>query len=179
MKKMICLTLVLLLASAPALAGDLSAMTSEELAQLRLDIDRELAARAGTDGAQVISVDGILFRFLLAETGEARDGRPGLGIILLADNPTDRSLSVVSDLAITVSRGGRVLETSWVKSEHFTSSTVSVSQQALIHPGDTGRQVCLGYVLDGEGDRIEITLALPYRRIGQETFCGRFSVPLP
>lgn len=178
MLKLFSVLTALLLIPSAALAGpDLSAMTLDELTQLRLAVDREIASRSGADDLTV-TVDGVVFSFMLAEVGEARDGKPGLGVILLAGNPTDRSMTPLYDLGVTAVRGGVVLDTSWVKSEHFTSTSVSGSLNAVIRPGASGMQVCLGFILDGEGD-VEITLFRKHIRAGEDPYCGTFFVSLP
>ena len=175
MKKFLIVILSLILAAVPAFADtDLAAMSTEELTQLRLSIDRELASRAGDGAAQVISVDGVLFRFLLAEVGQARDDHPGLGVILLADNPSEKSMTTQSDLGVTVTHGGVPLDISWVVSEHFSSSSVSTSQKAVIRPGASGMLVYLGFILDGSGGSVEITLSRKHTRSGEDPYCGTF-----
>ena len=81
MRKVLALVLALLL-PAVALADDLAAMSTDGLLQLRRAVDQEIAARVGSDDAQSVSVDGVVFRLLLAEVGQARDDMPGLGVVL-------------------------------------------------------------------------------------------------
>ncbi len=179
MRKVLVLLTVLLLLPVGALGDDLAAMSTDDLVQLRRAVDQEIAARVGADNAQTVSVDGVIFRLLLAEVGQTRDDMPGLGVILLANNPGSASMTPLYDLGVTVTQGGRPLESSWVVSDHFPSSTVITSQQALIAPGAVDMQVFLGFVLAGEGDRVEITLSRKHTRAGDDPYCGTFVVDLP
>ena len=116
----------------------------------------KIASRVDTEAAQTISVDGVIFRIKLVEVGTARDDNRGLGIILLANNPTDASMTPLYDLGVTVTHGGKPLDVSWVKSEHFGSSSVSTGQSAVIAPGAVDMQIFLGFILDdvnGDGTR--------------------------
>lgn len=130
------------------------------------------------ESAQTISVDGVIFRLMLVEVGTARDDNRGLGIILLANNPTDVSMTPLYDLGVTVTHGGKPLDVSWVESEHFGSSSVSTSQSAVIAPGAVDMQIFLGFVLDGEGAQVEITLSRKHTRAGEDPYCGTFSVDI-
>ena len=174
MRKVLALLLALLLVPSAALGDDLAAMPTDDLLQLRRAVDQEIAARTGADDAQTVSVDGVIFRLLLVEVGQARDDMPGLGVVLLANNPSAASMTPLYDLGVTVTHGGRPLESSWVTSEHFTSSTVITSQSALIAPGAVDMQVFLGFVLAGEGGRVEITLSRKHTRVGDDPYCGTF-----
>lgn len=178
MRKVLALVLVLLL-PAVALADDLAAMSTDGLLQLRRAVDQEIAARVGSDDAQTVSVDGVVFRLLLAEVGQARDDMPGLGVVLLANNPGGASMTPLYDLGVTVTHGGVPLDTSWVVSDHFTSSTVSTSQSAVIRPGAVDMQIFLGFILKGEGGRVEITLSRKHTRATEDPYCGTFVVDLP
>ena len=174
MKKVVAICLSVMLLSAVALADvDLSAMSIDELVQLQRSAGQEIAARAADD-AQTVTVDGVVFRLLLVEVGQAREDMPGLGVVLLASNTSDTSMTPLYDLGVTVTHGGRPLETSWVKSDHFTSSTVSTSQTAVIAPGAVDMQVFLGFILAGEGGRVEITLSRKHTRVNEDPYCGTF-----
>ena len=174
MKKVAAICLSVMLLSAVALADvDLSAMSVDELAQLQRSVGQEIAARAADD-AQTVTVDGVIFRLLLVEVGQAREDMPGLGVVLLANNTSDASMTPLYDLGVTVTHGGRPLETSWVKSDHFTSSTVNTSQTAVIAPGAVDMQVFLGFILAGEGGRVEITLSRKHTRMNEDPYCGTF-----
>lgn len=177
MRKVLAVALALMLLPFAALADDLAAMTTDELVQLRNAVDLELASR-NADDAQTVMVDGVAFRLLLAEVGQARDELPGLGIILLANNTGSASMTPLYDLGVTVTQGGRPLETSWVKSDNFTSGTVTTSQTAVIAPGAVDMQVFLGFALAGDGERVEITLSRKHTRAGEDPYCGSFVVDL-
>ena len=141
MRKAISSLLVALLLPAVALGESLSATPTDELVALRDSINQEIANRVDTESAQTISVDGVIFRLKLVEVGTARDDNRGLGIILLANNPTDASMTPLYDLGVTVTHGGKPLDVSWVESEHFGSSSVSTSQSAVIAPGAVDMQI--------------------------------------
>ena len=100
-------------------------------------------------------------------------------LIAVTKYSTVEEILPLYDLGVTVTQGGRPLESSWVVSDHFTSSTVITSQQALIAPGAVDMQVFLGFVLAGEGDRVEITLSRKHTRAGDDPYCGTFVVDLP
>lgn len=178
MRKLLAIALALMLFPLHSLADDLADMPSEDLVQLRLAIDQELAARQGSDAAQAVAVDGVVFRLLRVEIGQARDDLAGLGVVLLASNPGDASMSPFLDLGVTVSQGGRPLETSWVVSDTFTSTTVSTGHSVVVRPGAVDIQIFLGYCLNGEGDNVEITLSRKHTRIGEDPYCGTFVVDL-
>lgn len=178
MRKVISSLLVALLLPAVALGESLSATPTDELVALRDSINQEIASRVDTEAAQTISVDGVIFRLKLVEVGTARDDNRGLGIILLANNPTDTSMTPLYDLGVTVTHGGKPLDVSWVKSEHFGSSSVSTSQSAVIAPGAVDMQIFLGFILDGEGTQVEITLLRKHTRAGEDPYCGTFSVDI-
>ncbi len=132
------LTILLILAVLPLTAhadADLAAMSTDALVQLREAVEQEIAARATTEAAQTVTVDGVSFRLLRCEIGQGRDDTPGLGIVLLANNPSAASMTPIYDLGVTVTQGGRPLEMSWVESATFTSSTVFDSDTSLIAPG--------------------------------------------
>lgn len=178
MRKALSSILVALLVPVFALGEDLSAISTDELVALRNSINQEIASRVDSEGAQTISVDGIIFRLQTVEIGTARDDRRGLGIILLASNPTNASMTPLYDLGVTVTHGGKPLDSSWVKSEHFDSYSVSTSQSAVIAPGAVDMQIFLGFVLDGDGDQIEITLSRKHTHAGDDPYCGTFSFDL-
>ena len=178
MRKFLAFLLVLSLLPAAVLADDLAAMSIADLVQLRHDVDLEIASRNAAGDGQAVVVDGVAFRLYLVEVGQARDGLPGLGVVLLANNTGSTSMTPLYDLGITVTQGGRPLEVSWVVSDHFTSGTVSTSQSTVIAPGAVDMQVFLGYALAGEGDRVEITLSRKHTRAGEDPFCGTFVADL-
>ena len=180
MKKLLAILLVLALMPCLALADeDLSSLSTDELLALRTSIDREIASRSGTADEQTIDVDGVLYRFLLAEVGTARNDSRGLGIILLASNTSESSKKIINDLRVTVTHGGVPLDTSWVESEHFTGDSVSTSLTAVIRPGAVDMYVYLGFILNGEGGRVEIVLSRMRPRAGEDPYCGAFVVDLP
>lgn len=178
MRKVLSSLLVALLLPAVAFGENLSETPTDELVTQRDAINQEIASRVDSEIAQTISVDGVIFRLKLVEVGTARDDNHGLGIILLANNPTDASITPSQDLGVTVTQGGKPLENSWVKSEHFTSGSVSNSSFSVIAPGAVDMQVFLGYILDGEGSRVEITLSRKHIRAGEDPYCGTFSVDI-
>ena len=178
MRKVVSSLLVALLLPAVALGANLSATPTDELVKLCDSINQEIASRVDTEAAQTISVDGVIFRLKLVEVGTARDDNHGLGIILLANNPTDASMTPRYDLGVTVTQGGKPLEMSWVESEHFTSRSVSTSDVAVIAPGAVDMQVFLGFILDGEGGRVEIPLSSSHIHLGEDPYCGTFSVDI-
>lgn len=178
MRKALSAILVALLIPISALGDDLSAVSTDELVALRNSINQEIASRIDSEGAQTISVDGIIFRLKAVEISTARDNSRGLGIILLASNPTDASMTPLYDLGVTVTHGGKPLETSWVESEHFDSYSVSTSQSAVIAPGAVDMQIFLGFILDGDGEQIEITLSRNHICAGVDPYCGTFSFDL-
>ena len=139
MRKVISSLLVALLLPAVALGESLSATPTDELVALRDSINQEIASRVDTEAAQTISVDGVIFRLKLVEVGTARDDNRGLGIILLANNPTDASMTPLYDLGVTVTHGGKPLDVSWVKSEHFGSSSVPPASRQSLRPA---RSIC-------------------------------------
>lgn len=177
MRRILAVALALMLLPFAALADDLATMTTDELVQLRHAVDLELASR-NADDAQTVMVDGVAFRLLLAEVGQARDELPGLGIILLANNTGSVSMTPLYDLGVTATQGGRPLETSWVKSDNFTSGTVTTSQTAVIAPGAVDMQVFLGFALAGDCERVEIALSRKHTRAGEDPYCGSFVVDL-
>ncbi|MDO4837832.1 MAG: hypothetical protein Q4B32_05515 [Clostridia bacterium] len=178
MRKVLSSLLVALLLPVVALGEDLSAASTDELVALRNAINQEIASRVDAEAAQTIAVDGVIFRLKLVEVGTAREGNPGLGIILLANNPTDASMTPLYDLGVTVTQGGKPLDTSWVNAEHFGSSSVSTSQSAVIAPGAVDMQIFLGFILDGEGSQVEITLSRKHTYVGEDPYCGTFSVDI-
>lgn len=178
MRKVISSLLVALLLPAVALGESLSATPTDELVALRDSINQEIANRVDTESAQTISVDGVIFRLKLVEVGTARDDNRGLGIILLVNNPTDASMTPLYDLGMTVTHGGKPLDVSWVESEHFGSSSVSTGQSAVIAPGAVDMQIFLGFILDGKGTQVEITLSRKHTRAGEDPYCGTFFVDI-
>lgn len=178
MRKVVSSLLVALLVPALALGENLSETPTDELVAQRNAINQEIASRVDSEIAQTIAVDGVIFRLKLVEVGTARGDNQGLGIILLVNNPTDASMTPLYDLGVTVIHGGKPLDTSWVKSEHFTSSSVSTSQSAVIAPGTVDMQIFLGFILDGEGSRVDITLSRKHTRVGEDPYCGTFSVDI-
>lgn len=178
MRKVLSSLLVAMLLPAVALGESLSAAPTDELVALRTAVNQEIASRVDAEDAQTIAVDGVIFRLKLVEVGTARDDHRGLGIILLANNPTDASMTPLYDLGVTVTQGGKPLDGSWVKSEHFGSSSVSTSQSAVIAPGAVDMQIFLGFILDGEGNQVEITLSRKHTRTGEDPYCGTFSVDI-
>ncbi len=178
MRKLFALLLILTVLPLSAVAeADLSAMSMDDLVQLRDAVNLEIASRNAAE-PQTVTVDGVAFRLMLAEVGQARDDLPGLGIILLANNTGTASMTPLYDLGVTVTQGGKPLETSWVESEHFTSRSVITSDTAVIAPGAVDMQVYLGFILDGEGDRVEITLSREHTRVSEDPYCGTFVVDL-
>ena len=110
MRKVLSSLLVAMLLPAVALGESLSAAPTDELVALRTAVNQEIASRVDAEDAQTIAVDGVIFRLKLVEVGTARDDHRGLGIILLANNPTDASMTPLYDLGVTVTQGGKPLE---------------------------------------------------------------------
>ncbi len=178
MRKVLSSLLVALLVPALALGENLSETPTDELVAQRNTINQEIASRVDTEAAQTISVNGVIFRLKLVEVGTTSDGGRGLGVILLANNPTDTSMTPCIDLRTTVTQGGKILGTSCIESEHFTSGSVPDSSFAVIAPGAVDMQVFLGFILDGEGGQVQITLSRNRAQFGEDPYCGTFSVDI-
>ena len=156
----------------------IAAQSTEMLLYTRDLIDAELARRAGTEEAQTVTVDGVVFRLLSAEIGEARDGLPGLLVILLASNTSDKSFTPRYDLGDTATQGGIPMGTSWVRTENHDSGTVSTSATSVIRPGAVDMMVFLGYQLPGDSDRVELTLSRKHTTYREDPYCGTFVIDL-
>lgn len=178
MRKMLSVALAVMLLPAVAFAEDLSAMSTAELVATRDAINQEIASRTMTEDAQTITVNGVIFKLMLVERGTADKGDPALCFILLATNTTDASFTPVYDMDITVTQGGKLLRSTAVKSEHLGSWSVYDSSFAPIAPGAVDMQVARGYILDGEGSHVDISLFK--KKVGREDpYCGTFSIEIP
>lgn len=190
MKKFFALLLAALLVPAAALAEDLAAMTTEELTALRLSIDQELASRAGSEAAQVLSMQGVTAVLERAEVCAAKvfssvtndwEERQALVILLRFSNATDKDFLVQSSFDWQALLDGVLLQQLQPASDTATLSDGSLFQPhpnvyGHIRPGSVGQRIGFGFVLpNGATGTVDFSIS---RNWISDGYGGTLSIPL-
>ena len=160
MKKVFCILLALLMLPAAALADpDLAAMSTDDLEQLRFDIDRVLASRVGGDTEQVLEMEGVFFSLDYAAIGTANAfensqfiQKTAIVIFIRASNTTEEDFLVRSSFDAQATLDGVLLEPLKTASDTVllpdgSTFKPNLSASARIRPGAVKLQLGFGFFI--------------------------------
>lgn len=160
MKKVFCILLVILMFPAIALAdADLAAMTTDELTQLRQDIDHELSLRINEETAQVLEMDGVFVALDYAAIGAAKDyvngkfiQKQAIVIYVRVSNSTNDDFLVRSSFDVQATLDGVLLKPLQTANEQvlFSDSKTfdpNLSLSATVRPNAARLQLGFGFFL--------------------------------
>lgn len=167
----ILVAMLLLIPAAGTAETDLSAMTDEELVQLRDAANLELAARHPAEGPLATwEMEGCRIDLIAVERGVDRDNNPGFSLRFAFTNTGTETSTYIHYAQAYIYQDG--VECEWA----FVNGADSSTQFTRVQPGGTFDGVIYGFLPNSDSATIDIEItaaSYPYQS------AGTFTVKLP